>query len=108
MMMRSRMIEKLGDGQPSFIEARPVQIAQHDPLFRFLLRGLDQTHLRFEILPTLAVVDEAIDPGPKLRVHRIVQLALPPKIKRQIGIKMRENNIWKQTRARTFQPKREL
>ena len=67
------------------------------------LRGFDQAHLPVEILPFLAVVNEAIDPGPKLRVHRIVKLALPPKMEREIGIQMREDDAGKKICTRAFE-----
>src|SRR6266516_4955745 len=89
-------------------EARPIQIAEHEPLPRFSLRGLDQPKLALEIFPGLTVVDQSIDPGPKLRIHRIGKFILPPKIKRQIGIKVRENNIRQQIDRESFQKKREL
>ena len=50
-------------------------------------------HLRVKIAPGLAVVNHAIDPGPKLRVHRSAKFLLPPEIERQIGIELRENNV---------------
>ncbi len=61
-MMRARMIEKLGEGETEMNEPRPVQITQDDALFGFALRRLDQSHLRVEIPPGLAVVNQSIDP----------------------------------------------
>ena len=87
-MMRGRVIEKLRERETDFVQPRPIQIAEHDALLRFVLRGLDQTHLRVEIFPGFAVVDEPIDPGPELRIHRIGKFVLPPEMKRQIGIQM--------------------
>ena len=95
-MMRRRVIEELRDGAANFVEPRPIQIAEHDALLGFVLRGFDQTHLRIEIFPIVAVVNQAIDPGPKLRVHRIVKFALPPEMQRQIGIQMRKDNARQQ------------
>jgi hypothetical protein len=92
MMMRGRMIEELGECEANLIQARPIQIAKHDALSCFLLSGLDQVQLRAKILPSLAVVDDAIDPRPKLRIHRLTQFFLPPEVEGQVGIQVRENN----------------
>ena len=62
MMMRARMIEELGEGEAETNEPRPIQITQHNALFGFALRGLDQAHLGVEIAPRLAVVNQSIDP----------------------------------------------
>ena len=61
-----------------------------------------------KIFPSLAVINETIDPGPKLRVHWVVQIALPPEIKRQIGIEMGKDDAGQQIRASTFQEKGNL
>src|SRR5580693_2810272 len=103
MMMRSRMIEKLGDGVADLVESGPVQVAKYDPLLGFLFRGFDEAHLRCEISPRLAVEDQSVDPRPKLRVHRFGKIILPPKIKRQIGIEVGENNARQQFYTRPFQ-----
>ena len=60
-------------------------------------------HLRAKIFPALAVIDHSIDPRPKLRIHRFAEFLLPPEIKRQVGIQMRENYAWQQ--GRTTAPK---
>src|SRR6266705_2363969 len=96
------MIEKLGKCKADFVQSRPVQIAKHNSLPRFFPRSLEQAHLRREILPGLAVVNEPVHPGPKLRVHRVVKLALPPKIKREVGIEMRKNDAREQPGAGAF------
>src|SRR5947209_2276106 len=103
MMMRRGMIEELGERKADLVEARPIQVAQDDALFRFILRRFDEAHLRAKILPIAAVVNETVHPGPKLRIHRIVQFALPPKMKWKVGIKVRKNNAWQQIRARPFE-----
>src|SRR5437899_11103011 len=105
MMVRGGMIKKLRDRRADFFQARPIQIAKHDALSCLLLRRLDETHLRSEVAPRLAVVDEPVDPLPQLRVHRVVKFALPPKIKRQVRIEMRENDARHQIRARPFKTK---
>src|SRR5436190_5122624 len=107
-MMRPRMIEELSDPESKLDQAGPVEIAKHNALFRFRLRGFNSSHLTVKIAPGLAVVNYAIDPGPKLRVHRIVKFTLPPKIKGEIGIEMREDNVRQQFRGGAIQPKRQL
>src|SRR6266480_5535727 len=103
MMMRGRMIEELREREADLIQPRPIQIAKYDPLPGFLLRGLDQVHLCGKILPRLAVVDDTIDPGPKLRVHWFVKFLLPPKIKGQVRIQVRKNDARQQLRTRPFE-----
>ncbi len=44
------LIKKLRDGVADLVESRPIEIAKHDALFRFLLRGFDETHLRAKVL----------------------------------------------------------
>ena len=73
-----------------------------------LLRDLNQAHLFFKVAPHLAVVNHAVDPRPKLRVHRIVKFALPPKMQWQIGIQMRKHNARQKIGARSFEEKRKL
>src|SRR5438045_9338527 len=90
MMMRCRMVEELSECEADLVQSRPVQIAKHNPLFRFLLRGLNQAHLSGKILPRLTVVNDAIDPRPQLRVHQLTKFALPPQIQRQVRIQRRE------------------
>ena len=102
------MIEELCDRQPELDEPGPIEIAEHNALFRFRLRGFDALHLRAEVAPCLAVVDHAVDPRPKLRIHRIVKFTLPPKIKGEIGIELGEDNIRQQLRGGTFQQERKL
>ena len=100
------MIKKLRDGETQLHKSRPIQIAEDDALFGFGARLLDQTHLRVEIAPRLTVVDQAINPGPKVRIHRIAEFTLPPQIKWKIGIEMRKDNARQQLHARTFERKR--
>src|SRR5947207_9527259 len=106
-MMRRRMIEELCDGIAHLIESCPIEIAKHDPLFRFSLRGFDETHLR-EIFPDLAVENQPINPLPELRIHWIGEIVLPPKIERQVGIEMRKDNAWQPFYAGAFEQKRHL
>src|SRR5256885_16307008 len=108
MMMGRRVIKKLRDGVADLVESRPIEIAKHDALFRFLLRGFDETHLRAKVSPSLAVENQPIDPLPKLRVHRFGKIVLPPKIKRQIGIEMGKDNTRQEFYAWTFQRERNL
>ena len=72
------------------------------------MRRFDKPKLRPEILPRPAIIDQSVDPLPKLRIHRVVKFTLPPEIKRQIGIEMRKNNARQQLRARAFEQKRQL
>src|ERR1700736_1509517 len=108
MMMRRRVIEKLRDGGTNIAEPRPIEIAKHDSLLRFLFRGFDEAHLRAEILPRLAIEYKSIDPLPKLRIHRVGKILLPPEIKWQIGIKMGKDNARQECDAWTFQREGEL
>src|SRR5207244_9446598 len=108
MMMGRRMIKKLRDCVADLVESRPIEIAKHDALFRFLLRGFDETHLRAKVSPSLVVENQPIDPLPKLRVHRFWKIVLPPKIKRQIRIEMGKDNTRQEFYAWTFQRERKL
>src|SRR5260370_32985549 len=105
MMMRCRMIEELSECGADLVQSRPVQIAKHNPLLCFLLRGLNQAHLSGKILPRLTVVNDSIDPRPQLRFHRLMQFALPPKIKRQVRIQVREYKAWQEACAWAFEQK---
>ena len=40
--MGRRVIKKLRDGIADFVESGPIEVAKHDPLFCFLLRGFDE------------------------------------------------------------------
>ena len=106
--MRSRMIKELRDRQTELDEPSPVEIAEDNTLLRFRLRGFDALHLLAEVAPCLAVVDDTIHPRPKLRVHRLVKFALPPKIKGKIGIELGEDDVRQQPRRGSFQQKRKL
>src|SRR5581483_12206265 len=101
-MMRRRMIEKLCDGITNLVETGPIQIAKSDPLFCFALRGLNAAHLLVKILPNLAVKNYAIDPCPKLGVYFRGKFVLPPKIEREIGVQVREDDIRQLIHTRTF------
>src|SRR5438046_7067009 len=98
-MMRCRVIEELGKREADPVQPGPIQIAKHNTLFRFLLRGLNQSHLRAKIFPGLTVIDYTIDPCPKLPVHRLTKLALPPKVKRQVRIQVRKYDACPPIRA---------
>src|SRR5438477_8047274 len=65
-------------------------------------------HLRVKISPALTVIDDSIDPRPKLRIHRITEFLLPPEIKRQVGIQMREHYAWQQARTTASEQKGNL
>lgn len=99
------MIEELGEGEAETNEPRPIQITQHNALFGFALRSLDQAHLGVEIAPRLAVVNQSIDPRPKLRIHRLSKFRLPPKIEREIGIELGKNNAREEFDRRAFERK---
>ena len=81
-MMRRRMIKELRERETHIVQARPIQVAKHDPLFRFFLRGLHQALLRAKIVPDLAVIDDSINPCPKLWIHRLTEFLLPPQVER--------------------------
>src|SRR5690242_21934894 len=98
MTMRDRVIEELRERKPQMDKPNPIEIAEHDPLPRFFLRRFDELHLLIEVSPGLAVIDHPIDPGPELRIERRSELLLPPKVKRQIGIEISEDDI-RQERA---------
>src|SRR5689334_21277413 len=102
-MVRSRMIEKLRECEAKIVQPRPIQVAQGQALFRFALSCFDQRHLRGKIFPAVAVVDESIDPLPELRVHRVTQFPLPPQIKWQVRIEIRENDAWQLCCAAAFE-----
>src|ERR1043166_6138489 len=102
MMMRSRVVEELRQRITNFVEARPVQVAQDKALFGFALGRFDQSKLLVEITPVFAVENEPVYPRPKLRIHRIMQIALPPKVKREIRLEMREDDVRKKIRTCTF------
>ena len=90
--MRGRMIEELGECEANLVQPGLIQIAKHDPLPGFLLSGLYQMQLGAKILPSLAVIDDTVNPSPKLRIHRLRKLFLPPEVERQVGIQVRKNN----------------
>ena len=74
----------------------------------FVLRAVSTRRICARNFPIVAVVDEAIDPGPELRIHRIGKFLLPPEMKRQIGIQMRKDDARQQICARSFEQKRKL
>ena len=104
-MMGRRMIEKLRERDTQMDQALPVEIAKDDTLPRFALRRLHQPHLLAKIPPDLAVVDHAIDPGPKLRIHRSAELLLPPEVERKVGIELRKNNVGQESALFAFEQK---
>src|SRR5207302_9551676 len=84
-------------------------LSLHDALpICFLLRGFNQSHLLIETFPSLAVENQAIDPRPQSRIHRLRKIVLPPKIKRQVGIEMGENYARQQFYAWSLEQKRNL
>src|SRR5262245_13003595 len=107
-MMRSGMIEELREREAKVVQPRPIQVAQDQALLRFALSGFDQRHLRGKSFPAVAVVDESVDPLPELRVHRVMELPLPPEIEWQGGIELRKNNVRQKARARAFKEERNL
>src|ERR1700745_3654458 len=104
-MMRRGMVEELREREAKFAQPRPIQVAQHQALLRFALSCFDQRHLRWKIVPAVAVIDESIEPLPQLRVHRIVKSPLPPKIKRQVRIQIGENDARQLFGASAFEQK---
>ena len=103
MMMRTRVVEELSKSDAEMNEPGPVQITQDDALFGFALCCLDQSHLRVEVTPGLTVVDQSIDPRPKLWIHRFGEFGLPPEIKWEIGIELGKNNTGQQLYFCTFE-----
>src|SRR5437867_5872446 len=91
-MMGGGMIEELRERETNLVQSCPIQVAKDDALFCFCLCGLHATHLCLKILPGPAVVDDSIDPSPELRVHRLAEFVLPPKVQRQVRIQVWENN----------------
>ena len=51
----------------------------------------------------MAVVDESVHPLPELRVHRVMEFPLPPKIKGQVGIQIGEDDAWQLCGASAFE-----
>ena len=106
--MRSGMIEELCERQSKSIQTRPIQVAQGQAMLRFALSFFDQRHLCGEIFPAVGVVDESVDPLPELRVYRVVEFPLPPKIKWQVRIQIGEDDARKLSSASAFEQKRNL
>src|SRR6478672_7521227 len=96
-MISRGMIEELRQRDAEVHQAHPIQVTEDDAVFCFVLRRLDQLHLLIELAPGLAVVNDPIDPGPKLRIERSAKLLLPPEIERQIGVELREDDIGQET-----------
>src|SRR5262245_2096823 len=107
-MMRCRMVEELGEREAKVVQSRPIQIAKNNMPVCFLLHQFEQACLRAKIAPALAVVDHSVDPGPKLWVHRLGKFLLPPKIKWQIRIQIREDDAWQLCGATPFEQERNL
>src|ERR1043166_921655 len=99
------MIKELRERGAKVVQPRPIQVAQDQALLCLALSCFDQRHLRRKTFPTMAVVNESVDPLPELRVHRVMELSLPPKIKWQIRIELRKDNVWEETRAWPFEKK---
>src|SRR5438552_13561142 len=102
-MMRSRMIEELRQREAKVVQPRPIQVAQDQALLRFALSCFDQRHLCGKIFPAVAVVDESVDPLPELPVHRVTEFPLPPQIKWQVRIEIREDDTWQLCGASAFE-----
>src|SRR5690242_5944181 len=103
-MMGAGVIEELRHGSADLVEPRPVEVTKDDALFSFRAGRVDQVHLRAEILPSLAVVNQVINPRPKFGVERGPKFLLPPEKKRKIGIEVRKNNAREQLGAGAAQP----
>jgi hypothetical protein len=102
------VVEELSKREPNLDEPGPIQIAENDSLLRVGLSRFQALDLGAEIVPALAVVNNAIDPRPELRVHRVGKFALPPEIEREIGIELGKNDVRQEPRRRSFEQKREL
>src|SRR5262245_17406366 len=102
-MMRSGMIKELREREAKVVQPRPIQVAQDQALLRFALSCFDQRRLRGKIFPAVAVVDESVDPFPELRVHRVVEFPLPPKIKWQVRIQIGEDDARQLCGASAFE-----
>src|SRR4029077_18039817 len=87
-MVRSGMIEELREREAKVVQPRPIQVAKHDTLVGLLLHQLEKTCLRAKIAPATSAIDHAIDPRPKLWIHRFAKFFLPPKTTRQIRIQI--------------------
>ena len=99
------MIEKLRERESKSIQALPIQVAQDQAMLCFALSCFDQRHLCGEVFPAVAVVDESVHPLPEVRVHRVVEFPLPPKIKRQVRIQIGEDDARKLCSASAFEQK---
>src|SRR5215472_10345110 len=99
------MIKELGKGEPGTVEPRPIQVAKDNALLGFLLCEIDQTHLCAKIIPAMAVVDDSIYPCPKLRVHWLAKFLLPPQVEWEIGVQVREDDVWQLCGASAFEKK---
>src|SRR6266404_9971688 len=102
-MVRSGMVEELREREAKVIQPRPIQVAKHNTLVGLLLHQLEQTCLRAKIAPAMAIVDHAIDPRPKLWIHRFAKFFLPPKIKRQVRIQIRKDDAGQLRGAPAFE-----
>ena len=95
--------------QTQLDQPRPVQITKQDAVFRFRLGGFDVLHLRAEITPVLAVVDNTIDSTPRVAGPLIGEILPATKGKREeVGVEMRKNDIGKEPGARPFEEERKL
>ena len=81
------------------MKASPIQIAQHCAIALSCREVAHEVELVAGVAPRGAVVDQPVDPGPKLLVQRFWKLLLPPHTERQIGVQVRENNIRKRPGA---------
>src|SRR5947207_14221710 len=107
-MMRSGMIEELRQREAKFVQPRPIQVAQDQALLRFALSCFDQRHLCGKIFPVVTVVDESVDPFPELRVHRVMEVPLPPEIKWQVRVQIGEDAAWQLCGASALQQESNL
>ena len=90
---RTRVVEKLCQRESRAKQPRPIQVAKNSADFGESADLLNQLELLCRRLPLRAVVDEAVHPSPELFVEGFAKVALPPKVKRQIGIEMRKDDI---------------
>ena len=90
---RARMIEELSQGEAGSDQPGPIQVTQNRPHFGQGADFSDQLKLLRRSIPFGAIVNQSVHPAPELFVERFAKFALPPKIERQVRIKVREDDV---------------
>lgn len=85
-------VENLSCGVEEVEEAGPGEVADGAAAAGQDFNLRKDVELWGGVFPSLAVHDEAIHPGPQLRIGLFVQRALPPETEWQIGIEVGEND----------------